>query len=310
MKFKWVAMTVPIAVCLLANVALPAECICAKSPMYQVPGGWFHFANVCRKAEGTETGCTYEYSTGLVRPSPSYNESCDSVTTCGTCTALGGSATIHDFHFTVPLKGFADLDTHAEFRGYLESHSGTMPISEYNNYTFEEPRVVSLKRSIGGHVSTFLAVIHKMKRNSQNTHAFIGVEIESAGSATVTPVTSQCNAVHSEKNIAGAVVHRVVPGVLQVQLNAVEVAYIRLSKTTNTGASYTPCFPSTPLNTHFSLVDGGVAPASGLTQTSDVAQICCSACDRCRRRNTVACHAQAEAYCVIPHRRCRWANRR
>ena len=310
MKFQRVAMTIPIALCLLANVALSAECICAKTPFYQVPGGWFHYAIVCRKAEGSETGCTYEYPTGLVRPTPSSNETCDSVTTCGTCTALGGAAAIHDMHFTGALKGFADLDTPVKFRRYLESHTGTTTIAEYDNYTFKEPRVVSLKRSIGGHVTTFLAAVYKMESNSHHSHAFIGIEIGSAGSATVTPVTSQCNAVHSEKNAAGAVVHRVVPGILQVHLNSIDVAYIRLSKTTNTGASYTPCFPSTPLNTHFSLVDGGVAPAPGLTQTSDAGQICCSQCDRCRRRNTVACQAQIDACCVIPNRRCRWANRR
>jgi hypothetical protein len=270
------------------SVVRADDCICKKTPMYQVSGGWFHYAVVYDLPSGGSQNCINKYPTGLIG-TYAVNQECGAL--CGDCQSLGSDITsIPDFHFEGAPLSYQQLDEPAEFRSYLEKLAGAPgPIPQYDDFTFSQPRVVSLKRPSKEGPQAFHAVVWKLesKGAGPKSVSYAGAEISGApASVASTAVADTTNAVHSVKTgNNGQISHSAIPGLLQVQISTTETAFIRLSKSQNSGAQYPPCNKNSDSN----LAQGGTC-----CNTVAAGDSCCQ--PRIRRRIGA---------CRVPVRCCR-----
>ena len=246
MRKNWIVMTLLNAILWLPSTYGVDTCICAKVPMYPIPGGggvWLHYAIV------TDEACHDLYPTGSIEfPTPP--EICGA--NCGTCASLPVTPPppTPDFHFSGQPLAFDDINEVNEFKDFLKLHAGSFG-PEYDNWDFTLRGVIALKRTVMNTDETFYAVVWKIVQKQSmglKTFGFIGVEISEPGSGDVIAISSQHKAVHTMSSG-----HNLTNGLLQVQIkpgpyHKFDVAYIRLHDSPNNrNANYQPCpHPSVP----------------------------------------------------------------
>lgn len=262
-----------LGVVIAAGVAR-ADCVCPHYPMYEVSGGWFHYATV------HEADCGNSYPTGYVAASPQSNMLCSGA--CMGCIPLGDQVTVPDFSFDKDLLTYAQISPAGKFRQYLEQIFGS-PINTYGLFTFTAMGTVELKRNIGGSEQTFHAAIFKMAKNgTADVPGYLGIEISNPTGGTALAFVSQCNTVFTHKDLTtGKIVQEpVIAGMLTVALklpSGQQVdAFVRLNTTTNMGAGQSLC------NQGRSLLTSG---AGGQPCTVTSAPVCCKQRKaRCRKK--------------------------
>ena len=246
-----------------------ADCTCTVFPSFPYSGGyWVHYAV---KKTGN---CIIDYPTAHIQPHTPSPEYCVSATDCGTCTSLGGTASVatvvsSDLHFGGGgPPSYAAMDEAAEIKAFLTSNMnltdpGAIAIAKnyYDNCEFAptkgtKPTVVKLVRNVAGAEDVFYAVLWKMRPNArparEDRWAYIGIEVSGAGGATVlTPSGSTYRASVRAKD-GDLLQEIIVKGLLEVQIGAendpeVQVYYIRLHGSAKNKVQ--TAFPSHSLST-------------------------------------------------------------
>jgi hypothetical protein len=243
------------------------DCICVKTPMYQVPGGdWFHYALVYNKG----TPCANLYPTGFIH-SYQTNQDCFPPQ-CGNCFPLGETAVVPNCYFDAALRSYSQVSVAEDFIKYLEETArvSNFPIPHIQRYrddwTFTAPRVVALNRNAGGDRVTH-AVVWKMQSNGDpSIYSYIGLEISDAGPGSPGTAITPCNAVHRYKS-NDTIQFTVVPGIVQIEIEPCHPGFIRLKRASNNAVdNYSTC-PLTPRECpdlmHKSVASGASVAASG-----------------------------------------------
>jgi hypothetical protein len=245
------------ALFLSTNPAHSAVCLCAKAPMYPLPGGnWMHYAIVCNNSG---SGCIDDHPTGYVG-SPVGGQDCSTSATCTTCNDI----TLCELDAQLPTDElpsffFADAPLYSQVNtveGITKFLTENPPGEAEDPITYDDfqitsptgnrlPYIVRLERyDENGIVEDFYAVIWMISSAKLHTRAFIGVECEPDAQVPFPP--HQRRPSHSQHApVATAlgfdeVFHsEPIPGLLQVQfgpLGAEDVAFLRLEDSEkNTG---------------------------------------------------------------------------
>lgn len=233
-----------------ATTVQGADCICVAVPMFEGPGGWFHYAIVSTPPAMVGGMCTQQYPTGLFNEQQLDPQTCGF--NCGECFSLGGVGTVlpDDFHFRGLKKPFSALDEENEIKAYLRLISDS-EIPHYDNWRFALHGTLRLTRIVNNVTETFHVVVHTMT-NRDGRVGHLGVEIsDPTGSNPIVP-RSYCNAVTAVQTAAMTTETKLVPGILQIEIAPNVVAFVRLHDISNRDAQYVQCRGSgiveSPLN--------------------------------------------------------------